>query len=133
VIGLDTNVLVRYFMEDDAAQAEAAARTIDELSADDPGFVSIVVIVELVWVLRRSYRIPEVEILPIIDKLLSSDEVRVERADVVRKATRDAIVTSADFADALIGRLGLAGGCTTTFTFDRSAADLAGMSLIAIG
>jgi predicted nucleic-acid-binding protein len=133
MIGLDTNVLVRYLVEDDEAQAAAAVRTIEDLSADDPGFVSMVVIVELVWVLRRSYRIPEVEIIPIIEKLLSSDELRLERAEVIRQAARDAMSTSADFADALIGRLGLAAGCGTTVTFDRSAADLPGMSLVEVG
>ncbi len=133
MIGLDTNVLVRYLTEDDAAQSSAAAGVIEALTEDEPGFVSLVTVVELLWVLRRAYRVPERESLPVLDHLLSTHVIRLERSDVVRLAMRDALATSADFADALTARLGSAAGCTTTLTFDRTAADLAGMTLLEVG
>lgn len=133
MIGLDTNILVRYLMEDDEAQASAAAEVVEALTEDEPGFISVVTIVELVWVLRRAYRVPERESLPVLEHLLSAHAIRPERSDVVRLAMRDALSTRVDFADALIARLGSAAGCTSTLTFDRAAAGLDGMTLIGVG
>lgn len=130
MIGLDTNVLVRYLVEDDEAQASVAAALVEGLTEEQPGFASLVAMVELVWVLRRSYRIPEREVFSVLDRLLSVDGIRFERSDVVRRAMRDAVTTSTDFADALIARLGTSAGCTTTMTFDRVAAELDSMTLL---
>lgn len=133
MIGLDTNILVRYLMDDDEAQAGAAANLIEGLTEEDPGFISLVTIVELVWVLRRAYRVPERESLPVLEHLLSAHAIRPERSHEVRLAMRDALSKPADFADALIARLGSTAGCTSTMTFDRAAAGLDGMTLLEVG
>ena len=130
MIGLDTNVLIRYFMEDDEDQAHAATQAIAALTEDEPGFVSIVVLVEMVWVLLRSYRLPQDEILPLIDDILRTRELQVQHAEIVHQAIRAVRATSADFADSLISGLAASAGCDSTVTFDRAAARLPGMTLL---
>ncbi|MEO6473444.1 MAG: type II toxin-antitoxin system VapC family toxin [Aeromicrobium sp.] len=130
MIGLDTNVLVRYFTQDDASQSRSAERIIDALTSDDPGFVSLVALAEVAWVFKTVYRLQNDEITPIIDGMLSAQEFRLEQAECVRQAARAAKETSVGFADALTSSLGAAAGCETTFTFDRAAAKLPGMTLL---
>ena len=130
MIGLDTNVVVRYLTNDDPAQTTAAVKVIDSLSADAPGFLSMIVVVELVWVLEISYRFKKSEIEQILETLLRSKELVIERAEVVFQALRKFSDSRADFADCLIERCGHAVECQYTVTFDRNAASAAGMKLL---
>jgi len=130
MIGLDTNVVVRYLTNDDPAQTTAAVKVIDSLSADAPGFLSMIVVVELVWVLEISYRFKKSEIEQILETLLRSKELVIERAEVVFQALRKFSAGRADFADCLIERCGHAVECQYTVTFDRNAASAAGMKLL---
>jgi predicted nucleic-acid-binding protein len=130
MIGLDTNVVVRYLTQDDPVQTTAAARMINSLSADAPGFLSLVVIVELVWVLEVSYRFQKNEIEQVLETLLQSKELVIERAEIVWQALRKFSASRADFSDCLIERCGNAAECQHTFTFDRNAAAEAGMRLL---
>ncbi len=82
MIGLDTNVLVRYLAQDDPGQASAATRLIERFTDDAPGFISTVALVETVWVLSHAYRTPRTEIVPIIEGLLRSKEIVVEQAEI---------------------------------------------------
>lgn len=126
MIGLDTNVVVRYLVQDDPEQAAVASAVFDDLDEGHPGFVSLVVLIELHWVLRRAYRIGAAEVLAVVDQLLRARELRVQEADLVRRSWRKA-VAGADLADALVAELGLAAGCAHTVTFDRRAATTLGM------
>jgi predicted nucleic-acid-binding protein len=128
--GLDTNLVVRYLTHDDPAQTAAAVRLMDSLSADAPGFLSLIVIVELVWVLEVSYRFRKNEIEQVLETLLRSKELVIERAEVVFQALRKFSASRADFADCLIERSGHAAECQYTVTFDRNAAGAAGMKLL---
>jgi predicted nucleic-acid-binding protein len=130
MIGLDTNMVVRYLTHDDAAQTATAVRLIDSLSQDSPGFLSLIVIVELVWVLEVSYRFKKNEIEHVLDTLLRSKELVIERAEIVWQALRKFSASRADFADCLIERCGHAADCQSTATFDQSAAGAAGMKLL---
>lgn len=130
MIGLDTNVLVRYLTLDDARQSALAVDIFDSLSADSPGFVSLVVMVELIWVLESSYGFKKDRIIETVDGLLRSKELAVERAGAVRQALRRFATSRADFADCLIERCCQEAECQYTVTFDRKAA-AAGMRLIA--
>lgn len=130
MIGFDTNVLVRYLMQDDAAQAAKASRLIERCSADEPGFITLVVLVELVWVLESSYDIQRARIAAALELLLRTRELRVEQAEVAWHAVRVYRESRADFADALIARCAAAAGCERILTFDRDAARLAGMALL---
>ena len=102
MIGLDTNVLVRYLMQDDAAQAAKASRLIERCSAEEPGFIAMVVLVELVWVLESSYGIERARIAAALELLLRTRELRVEQAETAWHAVRMYRDSRADFADALI-------------------------------
>jgi predicted nucleic-acid-binding protein len=130
VIGLDTNVLVRYLAQDDARQSDAATRLIeDQLSAERPGFVSHVSLVELVWVLESCYESSKSEIAEVLRRLLHAKQILAQDAETVWKALRRFEAASADFADCLIDSVGKASQCEFTATFDKQAAR-AGMTLL---
>lgn len=128
--GLDTNVLVRYVMQDDARQAARATALIESFSAEEPGFVPVVTVVELVWVLAGSYGLARAQVAAALEALLRAKELVVERADIVTQALKRYGTGGADFADALIERLAVSAGCTATMTFDAGAAKSAGMTLV---
>lgn len=130
MIGLDTNVLVRYVLQDDPRQSPRANRLIDTLSADEPGFVPVVALVELAWVLGAGYKFPRDQLAAVLETLLRSKELVIDRADLVTQALTRFSAGDADFADALIERMAAAAGCTRTMTFDRAAAKATGMTLV---
>jgi predicted nucleic-acid-binding protein len=130
MIGLDTNVIVRYLTHDDPTQTAAAVKVMDSLSSDSPGFISLIVVVELVWVLEASYRFKKDEIEQVLETLLRSKELVIERAEIVAQALRRFSASRADFADCLIERSAHAAECQYTVTFDRKAANAAGMKLL---
>jgi predicted nucleic-acid-binding protein len=131
MIGLDTNVLVRYFAQDDAAQSKKATALMESFSAERPGFVSQVTLVEVVWVLGRCYGVERDQMKDIIESMLGTKELVVESADTVRKALRVfAASDKADFADCLIERSGHVAECEYTATFDVNASKVVGMALI---
>jgi predicted nucleic-acid-binding protein len=127
MIGLDTNVLVRYLTHDEPTQTAAAMRLMNSLSFDSPGFLSLIVIAELVWVLAISYRYQKKEIEQVLENLLRTKELVIERADIVSQALRLFRAGRAGFADCLIERCGRAAGCKHTLTFDWKAVAGAGM------
>ena len=129
--GLDTNVLVRYIMQDDAKQSPKATRLIESLTVDAPGFVALVSVVELGWVLASAYGLTRQELAQAFEALLRTKEIVMDRADHVLKALRLFKASSADFADCLIERAAASAGCDRTMTFDAGAAKVAGMTLIA--
>ena len=128
--GLDTNVVVRYIMQDDAKQSAKATALIESLTTEAPGFVSLVSVVELGWVLSSSYGLAREQVAQTIDLLLRTKQVVVDRADQVLSALRVFKAGSADFADCLIERAAASAGCDRTMTFDVAAAKTAGMTLI---
>jgi len=123
VIALDTNVLVRYIVQDDLAQAAAATRLIEsECRADDPGLVSSVTLCELVWVLGRGYRTAKARIVAVVRAILSAEELQVEDPELAWRALGHFESGAADFADYLVGASNRGGGAATTYTFDETAA-----------
>jgi predicted nucleic-acid-binding protein len=130
MIGLDSNVLVRYIMQDDVTQSAKASALLDALTVDAPGWLSLVSIVELVWVLVAAYGLERAQVIGALEALLSTKELRVERAEVVWKAVRACRGSKADFADCLIAGCAASAACERIMTFDRGAAKFASMSLI---
>jgi predicted nucleic-acid-binding protein len=123
VIGLDTNVIVRYLAQDDVRQAAIATRLIEgSLSAEARGFVSIVTLAEIVWVMSSNYRAARAAVADIVEGLLTAPQLAIEKADVIWRALRAFRDSKADFSDAVIVELGRDAGCTKTITFDRHAA-----------
>jgi predicted nucleic-acid-binding protein len=131
VIGLDTNVLVRYMMQDDSRQSPLATRIVESLSAESPGFVPLVAIVELGWVLSSAYELERNQLVEAFEALLRTKELVVERGEIVWKALRLFQRANGDFADCLIACSAEAAGCAKTMTFDRGAVKSGGMTLIA--
>lgn len=130
MIGLDTNVLVRYVAQDDQKQSPKASRLIESLTADAPGYVGIVSVIELVWVLTGCYSLTRDEIGEVLETLLRTKEIVVAQADTVWKALRLFKDGKADFADCMIEKSANEAGCSHTATFDRDAAKHCGMKLI---
>lgn len=131
MIGLDTHVVVRYLVQDDPDQAAAASALVDGLTDNDPGYLRLVTVVELYWVLRRADNTSSTRCAELIVGLLDARELRVDQAGAVRAALtagRDGL----DFAGALIADLGRAAGCEHTVTFDRRAAHSNAMRLLAV-
>jgi predicted nucleic-acid-binding protein len=131
MIGLDTNVLVRYIMQDDAKQSPLATRLIEARSAESRGFVALVSVVELFWVMSSAYELDRDQLVEALEGLLRTKELIIERAEIVWKALRMFQTANVDFADCLIERSAAAMGCKKTMTFDRAAAKSASMTLVA--
>jgi predicted nucleic-acid-binding protein len=130
MIGLDTNVLVRYLTQDDPSQARLATELIERrLSEQDPGFISVVAMVEMAWVLERAYGLGAADIAAVIERLLQAAELVVEDEQEVFIAMIALKEGRGSFADALTGALGQRAGCTVTATFDRKALLLPGFAL----
>ena len=130
MIGLDTNVLVRYIMQDDAKQAAFANKLIEGLTEASPGYISLVAIVEMVWVLESAYDLSRQQVTAALRNLLSVNVFKIDRVAVVASALRTYAEGTADVADCLIERSSVLAGCHCTMTFDRAAAKTGGMVLI---
>lgn len=122
MIGVDTNVLVRYIVQDDPAQSRAASRFVERtLDMANPGFVNRVVLCELVWVLEDCYGYAREEIAETLQRLFEIDRIRVETPELAWRAL-DAYGNGTDFSDALIALVNVDHGCDHTVSFDRHAA-----------
>ncbi|WP_458376647.1 PIN domain-containing protein [Pseudomonas pergaminensis] len=131
MIGLDTNVLVRYVTQDDPVQSAKASELIESLTTASPGFVSMVSIVELVWVLQSCYQSAKSDVGAVLETLLRTRELTVEHGEIIWQALRKFMANKADFADCLIERCAHAAGCTYTATFDLNAIKTTGMKRLA--
>ena len=124
MIGLDTNVLVRYIVQDDERQSKAATRLIEsKCTPDDPGLVSSIVQCELTWVLARGYRYPRETVSRVLRRILSVQELRAEDPESAWRAVRLFEQGKADFADYLIGISNRKNKAEVTFTFDERAGE----------
>lgn len=131
MIGIDTNVLVRYFIEDDPDQSRLTDSFFRSLSSADPGWISQATILEFAWIMKSVRRLDRKTIATMMGKLTMLDSIVVERADIVDKALQWYRNGNAEFADCLIAASGRAAGCGKTVTFDKIAARDAGMELLA--
>jgi predicted nucleic-acid-binding protein len=131
MIGLDTNILIRYLTQDDLVQSARATEILERrLTPKNPGFVSVVVMVETVWVLDRAYGLRDPEIAAAIERLLQVEVLAIENEQEVFTAMVALKQGRGSFADALIAELGARAGCTRTLTFDQKAVRLPGFELV---
>ena len=122
MIGLDTNVLVRYLTQDDPVQSRKATEIMEQrLTIANPGFVSVVTVAEIVWVLDRAYGLAAPEIAAVVERILQVEVLVVENEQEVFAAMAALKQGLGTFADALIAELGARAGCTHTLTFDKKA------------
>ena len=128
--GLDTSILIRYLTQDDAVQSPRANEIIEQkMSAENPGFISLVTVAEVAWVLRSRYKATRDEIGTALERLLRSDSLRIQNEQQVYEAMLALNAGEGSFADALICALGSWAGASSTLTFDRSSR-LAGFEVI---
>jgi predicted nucleic-acid-binding protein len=122
MIGLDTNVLLRYLAQDDSAQSPRATEIITRrLSEEEPGFVSLVTILEVTWILRSLYQRSRQEIASDLEMILAADTLEVQNEQQVYHAVVALRNGTGTFEDALIGSLGIWRGCSVTLTFNEKA------------
>ena len=131
MIGLDTNVVIRYLVQDDKKQSAVATRFIEKtLTMETPGYINHITLCEITWVLQRCYGVTKPQLKEIMEGLLTTKQLLIENVEVAWKALRAFDANSADFCDALIGQANLHDGCKHTVTFDKKAASLPGFNLI---
>ncbi|SCC95530.1 conserved hypothetical protein [Thiomonas sp. X19] len=135
MIGLDTNILVRYLTQDDARQSALASKFIEQsLSASQPGFVSLVVLAELCWVLQRLYGVTPNELADLIADLSNTPRFVLEQRTAVQATLthfRGLKSRKSGLVDVLIAQRAAAEGCSQTVTFDKAAVRAGGMALLA--
>ena len=122
MIGIDTNVLVRYIVQDDPKQSRIATKLIEtSLSATNKGFISSVVLCEVVWVLKRLYRQPKDRLVLVVKTILEAEAFEVEHRDCAWRAYYDSDEGAADFSDYYLARINKTYGASFTVTFDEKA------------
>ena len=127
--GIDTNVLVRYLIKDDPEQTGKAVALMKSFSVRNKGFISLVVMVESIWVLESVYKQDRGLIKEAMLKLLRSTRLVIQSALEIESALSRQ-EDSGDLADAIIAEIGISAGCERTVTFDKKAARVAGMQLL---
>ncbi|MDR0415832.1 MAG: type II toxin-antitoxin system VapC family toxin [Propionibacteriaceae bacterium] len=131
MIGLDTNVLLRYLAADDPVQSPAARDLLEARTADDPAYISLVTLLETCWTLRSAFGRDRAAVNAVVGALAALDEIVLQEPAAVAEALAVAEGWPADFPDALVAVLGRRAGCGQTATFDRRAAAIPGMALVA--
>jgi predicted nucleic-acid-binding protein len=122
MIGLDTNILVRYLVQDDAIRALKARKLIEhQLTEENPGFISVAAMLETVWILGSGYGLTGRDIVEAVERLLQIDVLFLQNEQEVFTAMMSLKTGRSSFPDALIAALGAKFGCRYTVTFDRKA------------
>jgi predicted nucleic-acid-binding protein len=130
MIGLDTNLLVRYLAQDDPVQSAVATDVMESrLTQHEPGFISVVAIAETVWVLDQAYRLGKEGIVNAVERMLRAETLVVERESEVFTAMTALREGRGEFGDALIGALSVRASCSRILTFDHRALRLPGFEL----
>ena len=130
MIALDTNVLVRYLVNDDTQQAQVARDLLTNLTAETPGFICREVVVEMSWVLERIYGFSRDQIASVFEELIATVELDVEVAGDVIRAAEGYRRGGAEFSDRMIAAAAVRNGKIPLYTFDRQAAQLADAVLL---
>ena len=125
MIGLDTNVVLRYLLQDDPVQTLHANQIFEQkISGQNPGFINLATTLEIVWVLRSLLRQTSAQIALHLENLLAADSLQIQNEQQVFEAVFALKTGAGEFEDALIGALNAWAGCSHTLTFDRQAAKL---------
>lgn len=131
MIGLDTNVLVRFLIQDDPLQAQKATHFIEKAAQNENDlYLGNIVCCELVWVLESVYEMEKSAVIECLEKILATTQFMIENKDQIYLAIQDFKTSKADFSDCLIGRLNQFGGCEYTVTFDNGTKNLSYFKII---
>ena len=125
MIGIDSNVLIRFIVKDDPVQAETAAKKLRAIRASgDRAFVNAVVLCETLWVLDSVYGYPRDLIAQAVERIFQIKHFALEHADLIRPTLHDYRLSRIGFADCLIGRINADAGCAKTLSYDKATARL---------
>ncbi|MGB6976609.1 MAG: type II toxin-antitoxin system VapC family toxin [Gammaproteobacteria bacterium] len=123
--GIDTNVLVRYIVQDDPKQSQLASHFLEKEHAKEASiFINGIILCELVWVLETAYNYPKLDIAEVLEKILKTSHFFIYQPEILWKSLRNYRNDSLDFADSYIAHLNAANECEYTATFDKKAARL---------
>jgi predicted nucleic-acid-binding protein len=132
MVGLATNVILRYLLQDDPKQTTLANHIVEQVLSDrNPGFISVVTVLEMVWMLRSLLKQTPAEIATHLEHLLAADSFEVQNGQQVFEAAFALKRGTGEFEDALIGALNARAGCPHTLTFDKRALRMPYFQLIA--
>lgn len=127
LIGLDTNVLLRYVVDDDSPQTIVAVRFVEtQLSDTERGYISLPVFFEFIWTLRSTYEFDLDAVRRTVRSLLAVAQLEFEDRELIGRALED----DGQLPDAIIGRLALRRGCQRLVTFDKKFARIEGVELL---
>ncbi|PJE77339.1 hypothetical protein CI610_03744 [invertebrate metagenome] len=130
MIGLDTNVVIRYLVQDDSKQSGLATQLIEtRLSMETPGFISLITLIETVWVLSACYQQNKSQIITILRQIITTRQLKIERSDIAHQAIQRYKSGNGDYSDAVICLINTENGCHETLTFDKKARTV-GMTLL---
>ena len=128
---LDTNVLIRFLVKDDIRQSQIVYKLFKQAESDKDGFwVSLLVVLETIWVLESVYSIPRLEIVNSLNELLLMPVLKFESQTVIQKFIHSARKNTIDLSDILIASAAAASGCDSVFTFDKKASKHDSFTLI---
>jgi len=131
MIGIDTNILVRYLTQDDKVQSEQATKLIDKYAGKSGTiFINNIVICELIWVLERGYKYSKSQVLNVLKEILTTLEFSFDDHKILWTSIIDYEKADADFSDILIGKLNLLNACSQTYSFDVKAAKLSTFTMV---
>lgn len=130
LVGIDTNVLARYILQDDEKQAKTASDFLESLHPGYQGYITKTVLVELVWLFAQGYKLPRNTIANVITEILTTNTLQIESANQVSQALAQYQQTTADFSDLLIATTAKNKGCEQTVIFDKKASKHANMTLL---
>jgi predicted nucleic-acid-binding protein len=130
MIGLDTNVLLRLFVEDDAGQSARARRYVDTATADEPCLINTVVLAEFAWALARKMKQKRAEVARLLEEVLSADDLHIPDRRAAERALSAYRSGKADFPDYFLAAVNAELGCASTATFDRAALDYPAFSCV---
>ncbi len=132
MIGIDTNVLVRYLAQDDPKQTRRATELIEnKCSENNPAFINHIVLCETMWVLERLYDVKKPLMIEILEKILNTEQFEIQTIDIVWKAFQEfKKKNKVDFADCLLSQINMDNGCKKTVTFDKAAGKTSGYQLL---
>ena len=131
MIAVDTNIVVRFLVCDDAKQAETARKRLKQAEKDrERLFVPLLVVLETIWVLESAYDKSRSEILDSIRDMRQMPVLEFEADEVIEHLLNDGRKWKADLADILIAHTARASGCDAGITFDKGAAKLPFFNLL---
>jgi predicted nucleic-acid-binding protein len=128
MIGLDTNVLLRLFTEDDREQCDRARKLVQKAVADGPVVVNAIVLSEFVWTLERALKVEKAKLVHLLTEVLSADDIEIEHRGAAETALLAYRTGAADFPDYYRAEINMELGCASTATFDAAALKNSGFS-----